>query len=82
MMILGAEMKTFGKDYWSLTFGKCYVNTNNISTFRVIKVDCKTPAGGIESWTLFQFHMNSKEILTVKVENFTEVIEWLIGNSI
>jgi len=82
MLIYGAEMKTFGKDYYSPAYRNCYVNVNSISTFRVISVDCETPAGGIEWWTLFQFHMNAGEILTVSVENFTEVNQWLIGNSI
>jgi hypothetical protein len=82
MMIFGMQMKMKGESYYSSTYRNCYVNTKSISTFRVISEDCQTAEGGIEWWTLFQFHMNNGEILTVSVENFTEVNKWLIDNSI
>ena len=82
MLIFGMQVKKKGKDYYSSAYRNCYVNSRNISTFRVICADCQTAEGGIEWWTLFQFHMNNGEILTISVENFTEVNEWLIGNSI
>lgn len=82
MLIYGMEMKTFGKDYFSPAYRNCYVNSLNVATFRVISADCKTAEGGVEPWTLFMFQMNSSETVVMSVENFTEVNEWLIRNSI
>lgn len=85
MMVFGMQMKMGGQPDYTATYRKhayCYVNIDNVSTFRVISADCKTAEGGVEPWTLFMFQMNSSETVVMSVENFTEVNEWLIGNSI